>query len=195
MKFENSNRTSPSILCALYFCKVSQFQVTYLRRRNLWEFWFFNWPLESHVTGNHRNDMQNIPGIKYCCLYYFQLHAFKRNNFIAPRIQKIIVQITPPPNIWLSLKQMAFRERRSSVLANEGTLSAPKNSPVVQSHAQSHMANMEANWKNWSCNLRVRMLSVNVLVIVSYTFKCFKFVICSDKHCWRLTLLANSRPM
>ena len=105
--------------------------------------------------------------------------------------------ITPPPNILHTQpkKKTAFRERRSSVLANEGTLSAPKNSPVVQSHAQSHMANMEANWKNSSGNLRGGMQSVNVLVIVSYTFKCFKFVICSDKHCWRLTLLANSRPM
>ena len=44
------------------------------------------------------------------------------------------------------------------------------------------MANMEANCENWSGNLGGGggggMQSVNVLVIVSYTFKCFKFVIC-----------------
>ena len=39
-KFENSNMTSSSISYALYFCKVSQFQVTYFSRRNFWEFSF-----------------------------------------------------------------------------------------------------------------------------------------------------------
>ena len=48
---------------------------------------FFNWPLESHVTGNHRNDIQNIPGIKYCCLYKFQLHAFKKKSY-SPKNSK-----------------------------------------------------------------------------------------------------------
>ena len=34
MKFENSNKTSSSLLYALYFYKVLQFQVTYIWRRN-----------------------------------------------------------------------------------------------------------------------------------------------------------------
>ena len=34
MKFENSNETSSSLLYALYFYKVVQFQVTYFWRRN-----------------------------------------------------------------------------------------------------------------------------------------------------------------
>ena len=91
-----------------------------------------------------------------------------------------MLPITPPRNLLPAqpTKKTAFRERRSSVLADKGTFSAPKHSPVVQSHAKPHMANMEANWKNWSGNLRGEARSVNLLVIVSYTLKCFKFVIC-----------------
>ena len=44
--------------------KYHSFKLHTYEEETFGSFDFFNWPLESHVTGNHRNDFQNIPGIK-----------------------------------------------------------------------------------------------------------------------------------
>ena len=101
MRFDNSNRTSSSILCTQHICKLSHFEVTYFWRRNFWEFWCFNWSQGSHVSSNHGKTVQNISGIKYYCFHQFLKHMFKRNKVIAPRIPKICVPTeSVGPSAW-----------------------------------------------------------------------------------------------
>ena len=92
------------ILCALNFYKVLEFQVKYLWKRNLREFWSLNWPLECQMIDIH--DCSNHISLKsrqYCCFYQIK----------APRIQKILMPITPPQN--LSLGQLSFKKYQLSL--------------------------------------------------------------------------------
>ena len=56
-----------------------------LWRRNFWECWFFDWPLESHVNSNHKSvyKIQNIPGINYCCSSGLQKNSLLLEHFVS----------------------------------------------------------------------------------------------------------------
>ena len=93
MKFENSNKTSSSLLYALYFYKVLQFQVTYIWRRNAklalkWNILKRGFVASSVATSQKRNlriQIWQVLQFHMHCIsakyHSFRLHTFEGETF------------------------------------------------------------------------------------------------------------------